>query len=156
MAGGAPSRCASLTVTEGCLHLAPLSRQLGSRACPCNGLNYAKSKWCTLAMAATIPKAEMWRMPLRGGSCAIAQLACADPTAAAASCLQMACTTKELREILHIAGPNLHVAPEVLQPSPEEQVEMAAVRMKRRLHETLSKAAAQTNPRQAILHVTRL
>ena len=59
----------------------------------------------------------------------------------------MACTPKELREILSIAGPNLHVAPEVLLPSPAEKEEMALVRMKRRLHEILGKAAAQANPR---------
>ena len=80
--------------------------------------------------------------------------ACAEPSAA--PCLQMACTTKELREILQIAGPNLHVAPEVLQPSAADQAEMAAVRMKRRLHETLSKAAAQANPRQVVLYKTRV
>ena len=59
----------------------------------------------------------------------------------------MACTPKELREILSIAGPNLHVDPEVLLPTPAEQEEMASVRMKRRLHEILCKAAAQANPR---------
>ena len=70
----------------------------------------------------------------------------------------MACTTKELREILQIAGPNLHVASEVLQPSAADKAEMAAVRMKRRLHETLSKAVAQANPRQVmnVMHDTNL
>ena len=62
---------------------------------------------------------------------------------------QMACTPKELREILRIAGPNLHVDQQLLQPTPSEQQEMAAVRIKRRLHEVLSKAAAKANPRRA-------
>jgi len=63
--------------------------------------------------------------------------------------LQMACTPKELREILQIAGPNLHVDEQQLQLTPQEQEAMAAVRIRRRLHEVLSKAAAQANPRRA-------
>ena len=59
----------------------------------------------------------------------------------------MACTPKELREILAIAGPNLNFDQDLLVPSPAEQEEMAQVRIKRRLHEILSKAAAQANPR---------
>lgn len=59
----------------------------------------------------------------------------------------MACTPKELREILAIAGPNLNIDQDLLVPSPAEQEEMAQIRIKRRLHEILSKAAAQANPR---------
>ena len=61
--------------------------------------------------------------------------------------VQMACTPKELREILQIAGQNLHIDQHVLQPTLSEQAEMKAARIKRRLHEVLSKAAAQANPR---------
>lgn len=60
--------------------------------------------------------------------------------------MQSACTPKELRELLQIVGPNLHVDPEAMQTSAFDEAELKASRIRRRVFETLSKAAAQASP----------
>ena len=57
---------------------------------------------------------------------------------------QAACTPKELREVLEMVGPNLVMA--VGAASAADEAELKQTRMKRRVYDILSKAAANARP----------
>jgi adrenodoxin-NADP+ reductase len=60
---------------------------------------------------------------------------------------QAAFTTKELREVTKLPGVALHIPPDALQPTEADRAEMAASRVKKRVHDILV-AAAKAAPAQ--------
>lgn len=60
--------------------------------------------------------------------------------------LQAACTPKELREILGLAGPNLHINTEVQPAGKPAKGAGSADRIRRRLQDIFAKAAAAADP----------
>lgn len=63
---------------------------------------------------------------------------------------QAACTPKELREILGLAGKNVHFNTDIPPVSKVSQGGGTADRIKRRLHDIFSKAAAAADPEWAV------
>lgn len=66
--------------------------------------------------------------------------------------LQAACTPKELRELLTLPGLQVHAAPEQLAVSDADVAEMKAVRLRRRVHEIMSKVGGWTSQHAQQLH----
>lgn len=65
--------------------------------------------------------------------------------------MQAACTPKELREILGVAGQNVHFNTDIPPASKAGKGAGTADRITRRLHDIFSKAAAAADP-QCALH----
>ena len=62
------------------------------------------------------------------------------------NCAQAAFTTKELREVTRLPGVALHILPDALQLTEADRAEIAASRVKKRVHDILVSAAQAAPP----------